>query len=116
MTATRWRYTLEGTDAGFFTIVGTTGQIQTKAAQTYDFEAKPSYSVTVKADDNNGGTATKAVTITLTNVEEAGTVTLSTNQPLARAQVTATLTDPRRRGYRHHVAVGQVQRREHRLG
>ena len=87
-------YTLEGTDAGFFTIGNTDGQIKTKAAQNYDFETKRTYSVTVKADDSSGGTATKPVTITLTNVEEPGTVTLSTNQPTARAQVTATLTDP----------------------
>ena len=87
-------YTLGGTDGGFFTIVSTSGQIQTKSEQTYDFETKPSYSVTVTANDGNGGTATKAVTITLTNVEEDGTVTLSTNQPTARAQVTATLDDP----------------------
>ena len=87
-------YTLEGTDAGFFTIVGTSGQIQTKASQNYDYETKPTYSVTVKADDSNGGTATKAVTITLTNVEEPGTVTLSPTQPAARQAVTATLTDP----------------------
>ena len=87
-------YTLEGTDAGFFTIGNTSGQIQTKAAQTYDFETKRTYSVTVKADDSNGGTATKAVTINLNNLDEDGTVTLSTNQPSARAAITATLTDP----------------------
>ena len=87
-------HTLEGTDAGFFTIASASGQIQTKANQSYDFETKPTYSVTVKADDSNGGTATKAVTISLTNVEEAGTVRLSTNQPTARVAITATVTDP----------------------
>ena len=86
-------YTLGGTDAGFFGIVDTSGQIQTKAGQTYDFETKPSYSVTVTADDSNGGTATKDVTITLTNVDEDGTVNLSTNQPTARVAITATVTD-----------------------
>ena len=87
-------YILGGTDAGFFTIVSTSGQIQTKTGQNYDFETKSSYSVTVTADDSNGGTADKAVTITLTDVDEDGTVTLSSNQPTARAQVTATLADP----------------------
>ena len=87
-------YSLGGTDAGFFTIVDDSGQIQTKAAQTYNYEAKPTYSVTVTVNDGNSGTATKAVTINLTNVDEDGTVILSTNQPTARAQVTATLTDP----------------------
>ena len=61
---------------------------------TYDYETKSSYSVTVTADDDNGGTDDKAVTITLNNVEEAGTVTLSPTQPAARQAVTATLTDP----------------------
>ena len=87
-------YSLEGTDKDSFDIDSSSGQIKTKAGQTYDYEAKSSYSVTVKADDSNGGTATKPVTITLTNVDEPGTVTLSTNQPPARAQITATLTDP----------------------
>ena len=87
-------YALGGTDAGTFTIVDTSGQIKTKAGQTYDFETKPSYSVTVTADDSNGGTADKAVTITLNNVDEDGTVTLSPTQPAARSPVTATLTDP----------------------
>ena len=87
-------YTLGGTDASSFDFDDTDGQIKTKSGVTYDFETEPTYSVTVTADDSNGGTTTKAVTISLTNVEEAGTVTLSTYQPSARAQVTATLTDP----------------------
>ena len=37
---------------------------------TYDHESKSSYSVTVKADDNNGGTATIDVTITVADVNE----------------------------------------------
>ena len=41
---------------------------------TYDHETKSSYSVTVKADDNNGGTATIDLTITVTDVDEPLTV------------------------------------------
>ena len=63
-------YSLEGTDAGAFDIVSTSGQITTKAGVTYDHEAKSSYSVTVKADDGNGGTATTDVSITVTDVDE----------------------------------------------
>ena len=37
---------------------------------TYDHEIKSSYSVTVKADDNNGGTATIDVTITVADVDD----------------------------------------------
>ena len=64
-------YTLEGTDANSFQIVSASGQIQTKADETYDHEANPSYTVTVKANDNNGGTDTIAVTITVTDLNEA---------------------------------------------
>ena len=87
-------YTLEGADADSFDIDSASGQIQTKSGVTYDHETKSSYSVTVKADDNNGGTATIDVTITVADVDEAGTVTLSTDQPPARAEITAALTDP----------------------
>ena len=87
-------YSLEGTDAASFDIDDTNGQIKTKSGETYDFETKDSYSVTVKVVDNKGGTDTIAVTITLTNVEEPGMVRLSPTQPAARQAVTATLTDP----------------------
>ena len=63
-------YSLEGADAAKFGIVSTSGQIQTRAGERYDREAKASYSVTVKADDSNGGTDTVAVTITLANAVE----------------------------------------------
>ena len=38
---------------------------------TYDHEARSSYSVTVKADDGNGGSDTIMVTITVTDVDES---------------------------------------------
>ena len=63
-------YTLEGTDAASFTIVSSSGQIQTKTGVTYDHELQPEYSVTVKADDGNGGTDTIAVTIDITDEDE----------------------------------------------
>ena len=63
-------YTLEGTDAASFGLVSTSGQIRTKAGVTYDHETTSSYSVTVKADDGNGGTDTIAVTITVTDIDE----------------------------------------------
>ena len=63
-------YTLEGTDASSFEIDSATGQLQTKSGVTYDHESKSSYSVVVKADDNNGGTDTVAVTITVSDVDE----------------------------------------------
>ena len=63
-------YTLEGADLDSFDIDSASGQIQTKSGVTYDHEIKSSYSVTVKADDNNGGTATIDVTITVADVNE----------------------------------------------
>ena len=63
-------YTLEGTDAASFSIVSTSGQIQTESGVTYDHEAKSTYAVTVKADDMRGGSDTVAVTITVTDVAE----------------------------------------------
>ena len=87
-------YTLEGTDAGSFEIVSNNGQIKTKAGVIYDYEAaKNSYEVTVKADDYNGGTDTIDVTIDITNVDEAGTVTFNPTPPKAGTLLTATLTD-----------------------
>ena len=63
-------YSLEGADAAKFGIVSGSGQIQTRAGEKYDRETKVSYSVTVKADDGNGGADTVAVTISVTNVVE----------------------------------------------
>ena len=63
-------YTMEGTDAASFTFDASTRRIKTKTGVTYDFEAKSSYMVTIKADDGNGGTDTVGVTISLTDVNE----------------------------------------------
>ena len=57
-------HALEGTDAASFAIVASSGQIQTRA--TLDASTKATYSVTVRATDNRGGSATIAVTINVT--------------------------------------------------
>ena len=59
-------YALGGPDAGPFTVVTSSGQIRTKAGERYDYEATPSYAVTVTVTDGTVS-ATAAVTITLTN-------------------------------------------------
>ena len=97
----RLTYTLTGTDAAAFTIVATTGQIRVKDA--LDFETKDSYSVTVNVHDGRDGAGatstdidnTQDVTITVENVDEPGTVTLSsvTETIQARVEVTAVLSD-----------------------
>ena len=61
-------YTLSGTDAAVFSIVSTTGQLQTKAA--LDYETKSAYAVTMTVADGNGGSASITVTINVTDVNE----------------------------------------------
>ncbi len=89
-------YSLGGTDAASFSIVASSGQLQTKAA--LDHETKDSYSVMVTATDNSGkpnNTDSIDVTINVTNVDEDGTpLELSETSPTVGDTVTATLTDP----------------------
>ena len=66
-------YTLSGADAASFSI-DNTGQIATKSGVVYDYETKASYSLTVNVNDGNGGTASIAVTVILTNVAEVQAV------------------------------------------
>ena len=60
-------YTLGGTDAESFSIVSTSGQLQTNAA--LDYETKNTYSVTITASDGNL-TETIDITINVTDVHE----------------------------------------------
>ena len=67
-----------------------------------DYETKRSYIVTVSVRDSKKTDHTPDsvtddttnVTITVTNVDEEGTVTLSSSQPQEGTPLTATLTDP----------------------
>ena len=77
-------YTLGGTDASSFSIVSTSGQLQTSAA--LDYETKSSYSVTISVSDGNGGSDSISVTINVTDVNETSTLTLS-------ASTSSTLTE-----------------------
>ena len=64
-------YRLSGTDADFFTLNASNGQLRTQSGVTYDHEAlKNSYDVTITADDNRGGEATIDVTIYVGDVNE----------------------------------------------
>ena len=62
-------YTLGGTNASSFSIVSTSGQLQTSAA--LDYETKTSYTVIVSVSDGNSGTDSITVTINVTDVDEA---------------------------------------------
>ena len=79
-------YSLGGTDVAAFSIVSTSGQLQTKAA--LDYETKSSYAVTVSVSDGNGGSDSITVTITVTDVGEKpvfapGGVTLTVSENAA---------------------------------
>ena len=94
-------YSLGGTDAASFAIDDTSGQLKTKAP--LDFEAKFEYSVTLQVTDGKDafgtaeGTATvddtHAVTITVTDADDPGSITLSTQEPIVGSTVTATVVD-----------------------
>ena len=62
-------YTLGGTDASSFSIVSTSGQLQTSAA--LDYETKSSYAVTVSVSDGRGGSDSIAVTINVTDANDS---------------------------------------------
>ena len=80
-------YTLSGADASSFRIVSTSGQLQTNAALNY--ESKTSYSVTVNVSDTNGGSDSIAVTIDITDVNDAPTFTEGTTAKRFVAENTA---------------------------
>ena len=88
---------VEGPDAAAFKI-SDAGVLSLKSAP--DYEAKGSaagdndYKVTVVASDPDGLRDTANVTVTIGNVNEDGTIRLSTLQPQAGVPLTATVTDP----------------------
>ena len=85
----------DGDDMGDFSIEN--GVLRFKSPPDYEDinNTDHMYAVTVQASDGGEGTtAMQAVTIEVTNVEEPGTVTLSTLQPQVGVAITATLTDP----------------------
>ncbi len=97
-------YTMSGTDAASFDIDSATGQITVGSGTSLDFETKDTYMVTVEARDNEDAMGEPApeegadnsidVTINVTNVEEMGTVTLDSDQPMVGTALTASVTDP----------------------
>ncbi|MDE0682597.1 MAG: DUF4955 domain-containing protein, partial [Candidatus Poribacteria bacterium] len=66
-------YRLSGPDANSFTIVPSSGQLQTKAGVTYNYKTKPVYSVIVGAADSRGGTDAVTVRIAVLSPNLSGT-------------------------------------------
>ncbi len=85
-------YSLRGVGAEPFDIDESSGQLRATAA--LDFEDKSIYTVTVFATDPGGLDARVQVTIALINLDEPGTVMLSSLQPLVATPLTASLNDP----------------------
>ena len=89
-------WSLTGDDRGAFDI-SASGNLTFKAPP--DFEARADadqdnrYEVTVEAFDGKN-TGAREVTVSVTNVEEAGTVALSSPRPQTDYGLAATLTDP----------------------
>ena len=92
-------YRLSGTDAAVFLIDSDTGQLQTR--EPLDYETKRSYQVTVQVRDGKDAAGMDdsadddsiRVTIMVTNLNEAGTVTLSPSTPQEKQALTATVND-----------------------
>ena len=85
-------YALAGGDAASFSIVANSGQLRTKAS--LDYERKNRYTLMVRARDPSNAAANMTVNVSVTNVEEPGSITLSPSQPRVGALVTANLRDP----------------------
>ena len=95
-------YSLAGTDEASFDIDTGTGQLKTKDALNY--ESKSSYTVIVQVSDGKDDASaaedppvvdtTLTVAITVTNLEEDGTITFSSDPPVANAALSATVEDP----------------------
>ena len=93
-------YALTGADAGSFDFDTASGQLTVKDA--LDYEAKASYTLTVTVHDGKdtagetdaGEDDTIRVTVSVGNVEEAGTVALDPNTPQVGSALTATVSDP----------------------
>ena len=85
-------YSLSGTHASSFGIDSSTGQLLVK--DPLDFEALLVYQVKVQASDKLNASDIVDVTITVTNVDEAGTVAVSLEQPEVGTALTGSLADP----------------------
>ena len=81
-------YSLEGADAGRFTVALGTGQIRTLANTVYDYEVRQSYAVVVNVEDGNGGSDTIEVTLA---VEDQVEPPRQVSQPTVTTQGTTSL-------------------------
>ena len=90
-------WTLVGADAGDFNI-SSTGKLTFNSPPDYENPADDNtdnaYEVTVEASDAGSLSSSRTITVTVTNVDEDGTIGLTARQPKVGVALTATLTDP----------------------
>ena len=77
-----------------FSLGSTSGTITVKSDATIDYESRSTYVVAIMATDPFESTGAITVTINVTNLDEAGTVALSVEEPVMGRPLTATLSDP----------------------
>ncbi len=105
-------YSISGTDVAYFsTGTGgntdfawylTTGEVVVNPNATIDYETKNTYSIVLNVSDGKNADLenddtiddTLTLTITVTDVDEAGQVTLSTPTPIEGTAITAEFSDP----------------------
>ena len=103
-------YTVSGADRrefnDHFVLGANSGRITVKRGARIDFETRSMYSVTVHVSDRKSASgaedpprrevvdASMPIRITVRNVDDGGSVTLSAKQPLRGVQLTASLVDP----------------------
>ena len=85
-------YSLSGTDASSFGIDSSTGQLIVK--EPLDFETQSVYEVTIRVSDDRNASDDVDVTITITNVDETGTVAVSAEQPQVGTALVVSVSDP----------------------
>ena len=98
----RLTYTISGPDSNAFQIISRTGQLRTKEA--LDFEVQSVYWFTISVHDGRDGAGNPSTqtddeipaTVTIQDMEEPGTVTLSTARVAEGLPVRAELNDPDR--------------------
>ena len=95
--ATGVTWSLTGSDASDFSI-STAGALSFRAQPDFespdDTGSDNTYNLIVRARNSGGEYAIRTVTVTVTNVDESGTVSLSPTTGNVGTAITATLTDP----------------------
>ena len=87
-------WSLSGTDESSFTIDASTGAVSVASETTLNYESgTTSYSFTVTATDGRADDAV-TVTVNVTNVNEAGSLSLDSNSPVVGTALTAMVSDP----------------------